>query len=139
MSEAIDRIAARAPGQQIELVGYSGGGAVAVLVAARRHDIASLRTVAGNLDTEMVNRLHNVSAMPQSLNPVDAAHQVAEIPQIHFSGDGDAVVPIDVPRHFVNQSRTHCAQVITVAGMNHTGAWATRWPDLLQVHPVCSK
>lgn len=36
MSEAVSRFAAKVPGQPIHLVGYSGGGAVAVLVAAQR-------------------------------------------------------------------------------------------------------
>lgn len=49
MSAAIDRLIL--PGQKLHLVGYSGSGAVAVLVAARRPDVVSLRTIAGNLDT----------------------------------------------------------------------------------------
>ncbi len=110
MDEAIDHVVARVPGQQINLVGYSGGGAVAVLIAARRHDVASLRTVAGNLDTEYVNRIHDVSAMPQSLNPVDVARQIAGIPQIHFSGEDDSVVPIAVPQRFVDLAHTRCAR-----------------------------
>ena len=50
MNDAVDRLVARVPGQPVNLIGYSGGGAVAVLIAARRHDVATLRTVAGNLD-----------------------------------------------------------------------------------------
>ena len=34
-------------------------GVIAVLIAFRRSDVASLRTVAGNLDPEAVNRYHN--------------------------------------------------------------------------------
>ncbi|MGF6600960.1 hypothetical protein P3T23_005699 [Paraburkholderia sp. GAS448] len=42
MNEAAMLFAARVPGQPIELVGYSGVGAQAVLIAARRTDIASI-------------------------------------------------------------------------------------------------
>jgi len=73
MNLAVSHFARQAPGQAIHLAGYSGGGAVAVLIAARRNDIASLRTVAGNLDHAAVNRLHRVSHMPASLNPTTPA------------------------------------------------------------------
>ncbi len=57
-NEALDELMRQAPGQPIHLIGYSGGAAIAVLLAVRRNDVASLRTVAGNLDTEAVNRHH---------------------------------------------------------------------------------
>ena len=34
----------------IHLIGYSGGGAIAVLTASRREDVLSVRTIAANLD-----------------------------------------------------------------------------------------
>lgn len=114
MNEAVGHVVARTPGQHINLVGYSGGGAVAVLLAARRHDVSSLRTVAGNLDTEYVNRIHDVSAMPQSLNPVDVAQTISGIPQVHFSGEDDSIVPIAVTRLFVVRANTKCAQIVPV-------------------------
>lgn len=121
----------------MNLIGYSGGGAVAVLVAARRHDVATLRTVAGNLDSEYVNRIHDVSPMPASLNPIDDARRVGAIPQIHFSGASDRIVPTRVARRFVERAGSACAQVDVVPGMTHGGAWARAWPRLLAVEPVC--
>jgi pimeloyl-ACP methyl ester carboxylesterase len=90
LGQAIDQVAA---GRTIHLIGYSGGGALAVLVAARHFDVASIRTVAGNLDHDEVNRFHGVSPMPDSLNAIDVAGAVTAVPQIHFSGGDDTVVP----------------------------------------------
>ncbi|MBF0128076.1 MAG: alpha/beta hydrolase, partial [Magnetococcales bacterium] len=59
---------ARAP--RLHLVGYSGGGAIAALLAARRADIASLRTLAGNLDHAAFTRFHKVTPLSKSLNPL---------------------------------------------------------------------
>ena len=137
MNEAVSRFAAKVPGQPVHLVGYSGGGAVAVLVAARRADIASIRTVAGNLDTEFINRLHDVSAMPESLNPIDAAPRVAMVPQLHFSGADDTVVPPDVAQRFVRATGGRCAQANIVPGLDHSGDWAGQWPALLPLAPAC--
>ncbi len=47
---AIDRAKAQTGAQRVVLVGFSGGGAVAVLAATLRDDVAFLGTVAGNLD-----------------------------------------------------------------------------------------
>ncbi|WP_338525845.1 alpha/beta hydrolase [Pseudomonas batumici] len=128
-----------AVGQQVNLVGYSGGGALAVLIAARRHDVASIRTVAGNLDHAEVNRLHRVTPMPASLNAIDVARQVASIPQIHFSGADDSVVPPSIAQRFVEASGARCATLYVVPGMTHESEWAQRWPELLAKTPVCAR
>ncbi|VVE88160.1 alpha/beta hydrolase [Pandoraea bronchicola] len=137
MDGAVGQLAARLPGQPIELVGYSGGGAIAVLVAARRHDVAALRTVAGNLDVEYVNQMHRVSPMPASRNPIDVARQVAGIAQIHFSGAQDTVVPPEVARRFASAAGGTCVKTRVVNGVTHDGDWAQRWRDLLAQTPVC--
>ncbi|ARU21300.1 short-chain dehydrogenase [Ralstonia solanacearum] len=110
-----------------------------MLVAARRTDVASIRTVAGNLDHAFVNRLHDVSSMPQSENAIDFAQRVASIPQVHFSGADDTVVPPIVALRFVEATGKRCAQARTVPGITHGGDWSRLWPRLLGVTPVCSE
>jgi hypothetical protein len=134
MNEAVDAVAA---GRRIHLIGFSGGGAVAALIAARRHDVLSLCTVAGNLDSEYVNRLHDVSAMPASLNPVDAAPALRTLPQLHFTSDADRVVPPSVAKRFVDATGGRCAQTKVVSGIAHDGDWAHVWPALLQSPVRC--
>ncbi|WP_425495689.1 alpha/beta hydrolase [Pandoraea capi] len=137
MDAEISQLAKLVPGQPLELVGFSGGGAIAVLLAARRHDVASLRTVAGNLDVEYVNELHHVSAMPDSRNPIAVASRVARIPQIHFSSAEDTVVPPDVAKRFAAAVGGACVRTSVVTGLSHDGDWAAQWRDLLAQTPVC--
>jgi poly(3-hydroxybutyrate) depolymerase len=137
MNTAVTKYLRCLPGQRVNLVGYSGGGALAVLIAARRDDVASLRTVAGNLDHVAVNRLHQVSPMLGSLNAIDVAQRVATIPQLHVSGDDDKVVPASVTRTFVAAVGA-CAQLHVVEGMAHEGDWAGKWPALLALTLPCS-
>lgn len=138
MNEAVSHFVAQVPGQRIHLAGYSGGGAVAILIAARRHDVASIRTVAGNLDSEFVNQLHHVSPMPESGNPFNFARQVATIPQMHYSGADDKVVPPEVARRFVLAADSRCVQTRTVPGMTHNSDWGQLWPALLATMPGCT-
>jgi pimeloyl-ACP methyl ester carboxylesterase len=137
VNDAITTLEAATAHQPVDLVGYSGGGALAVLVAARRQDVHSLRTVAANLDVEAVNTLHHVSAMPESLNPIDFGAAVRAIPQIHFSGARDTVVPPEIARRFGEAVGGSCALIQSVAGMTHDGDWARLWPGLLQQTPHC--
>lgn len=137
MSQAVDQVAAQVPGQKVNLVGYSGGGAVAVLVAADRKDVGSIRTVAGNLDHAEVNRLAKVSPLSGSLNAIDAARDVAAIPQIHFNGAADAVVPPVIAERFRQAAASSCVAVRTISGASHEDGWKQRWTSLLKETPEC--
>jgi dienelactone hydrolase len=137
MDSAVSRYAARAPGQPLQLIGYSGGGALAVLIAAHRTDVASIRTVAGNLDLDEFTRMHGVSPMRQSLNPMDEARNVARIAQLHFSGGQDTVVPPSVARRFATAVGGSCVRTQVVPGMKHEGPWADVWPTLLSESVDC--
>lgn len=136
-NEALDMLMRGASMQPVHLVGYSGGAAIAVLVAARRQDVASIRTVAGNLDSEAVNRFHGVSPMPDSLNPIDVAPALAPVPQIHFVSDGDTVVPPSIAIRFA-AAAPGCAHVVSVVGPSHESGWAARWAALLARIPACA-
>ncbi len=131
MDNVLSQVVTRYPGVKLELVGYSGGGNIAALLAARRTDVRSLRTVAGNLDVAYVNALHHVTAMPDAVSAIDSASALHTLPQIHFSGDADKTVPPSVARRFQRAVGGHCTQVDVVSGMAHGSDWAAIWPQLL--------
>jgi pimeloyl-ACP methyl ester carboxylesterase len=137
MDQALTLLTQHSGNRRIELVGYSGGAAIAVLLAARCHDIVNLRTIAGNLDHDRVNRYHNVSLMPASLNSMDLSEKVRDLPQLHFVGNRDAVVPEVVAHAFVEKEASACAQVIEVEGATHASGWVERWHDLVQIPLEC--
>ena len=136
MGHELDILVPETPAPRIELVGYSGGAAIAVLLAARRSDVISLRTVAGNLDHVAVNRYHNVSAMPGSLNAADFARQLSHLPQIHFSGQQDQIIPRQITQNFVQQVG-RCAKQVDLPDASHTNGWTDAWTSLLRVKPQC--
>lgn len=137
MNEALSQALSPWPDVRIDLVGYSGGGAIAALIAARRDDVRSLRTVAGNLDVAYVNAAHNVSAMPHALSAIDVAPQLANLPQIHFTGSADTTVPPATARRFQQAAGGRCVRIEEVPGMAHGSDWAAVWPSLLQQQPDC--
>ena len=128
---AIDKLMQKSGANKVRLIGFSGGGAVAVLVAAKRDDVDSLVTIAGNLDHQQVNDYHHVSSLTGSLNPKDIATKLKSIPQMHFIGRNDEVIPIEISRDFISIQKGTCAKQVIVAGVEHINGWKTQWPDLL--------
>ncbi len=134
MDVAVDRVKARFGAERLVLVGYSGGGAVATLLAARRSDVTLLVTVAGNLDHRAWTRLHRLSPLSASLNPADWRSSLGGVRQWHLAGAEDRVIPPQISRDFVaglpGQSR---AQVRVMPGYDHHCCWAQDWAELWSV------
>ncbi len=117
---------------RLHLIGYSGGGAMAVLLACRRTDVASVMTVAGNLDHDAWTRHHEVTPLYDSLNPADVAVLIRDCPQVHFFGSGDEIVPPFVVRSFVNRmGDPFGARLVEIPEFDHDCCWIKAWPGLL--------
>ena len=120
------------------LVGYDGGGAVATLLATVRSDILSIRTVAGILDHEAYTTLHNTEPLDGSLNPASKAHKLAKIPQYHFVGGQDDMVPPTIIHGYLqNIPPTNCIHSMLVQEAEHDTGWVDKWPELLKLPVTC--
>jgi len=134
VSEAINQTVLKAGAKSVELVGYSGGAAVAVLVAARRNDVSGIRTIAGNLNPDELNRYHNVSRLEGSLDPMEVAEKIKNIPQRHFIGSRDKTIPPSISESFIRKEGIVDNGSITVVyGATHSHGWLERWKELLSL------
>jgi dienelactone hydrolase len=115
--------------REVELVGYSGGGTLAVLVAERLDNVARVITIAANLDTDAWASLHGYPALSRSLNPA-VSERPHVWPELHLFGTEDEVVPrVTTSKYF---ERRADAQQRAIEGVDHTCCWVQRWPDLWQ-------
>ncbi len=134
MSAAIDAFEARAGKSRLELIGYSGGGVIATLLAAQRSDVDRVVTVAANLDVAFWTDYHAVTPLSQSLNPADFADRLDRVPQVIFVGDRDEIVPAAIISHYTQKFRGSAPiKVIAERGFSHDCCWAEHWPALLRV------
>ncbi len=132
-NKAIDILKAEAQATRLILVGYSGGGALAVLVAAERHDVAGIITVAGNLDIAYWAQRNKLSPLKNSLDPVDMAGAVATIPQVHFVGGRDDIVGPDVVQTYLKHLPANTpAWMVVMPSYTHDCCWADKWDYLLR-------
>jgi pimeloyl-ACP methyl ester carboxylesterase len=105
---------------RIVLAGYSGGGVLAALLAARRRDVACLITVAAPLDHAAWTRLHRVSPLSASLNPADYRTALASIPQVHLTGSEDRVTTPALLENFITAYPPGApARVLRLPGQDH--------------------
>jgi pimeloyl-ACP methyl ester carboxylesterase len=132
--KAIDILKEKSGAKRVELVGYSGGGAIAILVAAQRGDVSSLRTVAGNLDPKALCAYHNVSRLDGSMDPLGVAEKTANIPQRHFVGSKDKIVPLSIAESFAEKEGDKNYDTVTIVdGATHSAGWEERWAELLAI------
>jgi Serine hydrolase (FSH1) len=135
MNEAVDSLKQKYQTKSIQLIGFSGGAAVAVLIAARRQDVTSIITVAGDLDHEALSADHKTTPLKGSLNPKNVVHKIAYIPQLHLIGDKDPVVPLFLSESFVNAvngTKGIQAKRIVMRGFTHHEGWEETWQDILR-------
>ena len=133
MNEAIEKLKRQYGASELILIGYSGGGAIATLIAAKRSDIKTIITVAGNLDTDAWVRLYGLEPLSASVNPASVARSIRNIPQIHYVGAKDDVIPPAISQSFLQKMGSpNKAKVIELPNYGHVCCWTERWSELLK-------
>ena len=135
MSLAIDAARQKTGATKLHLVGFSGGGAVAALLAAQRNDVVSLMTVAGLMDHAWWTNEKGYPPLTGSLNPANVAGKLAHLPQIHFYGTNDSLIPQAVSSRFLGLAPFSNASQAGVAA-SHNKGWEQAWPVLLQTKVI---
>jgi len=120
LNAAVDQAKRMSSARKIVLAGYSGGGVMAALVAARRDDVALLMTVASPLDHAAWTTHHKVTPLHASLSVVAVQQELARLPQLHVVGADDKVVPPFLMQDFLRRYPSDTpAELVTLPGIDH--------------------
>jgi hypothetical protein len=128
MAAAARRFLGARGGKEIRWFGYSGGGALAMLLAARVEETASVVTVAANLDIALWTRLRGFGPLASSLNPAAGPGLPARVRQRHYAGEKDEIVPPLV----VAAGPIPPGTLVVIPGYDHRRCWAALWPHILR-------
>lgn len=134
-SQALDQAKIRLGATSLHLVGYSGGGGLAILLAQQRNDVLSVTTIAGLLDIDCWVKEKNFSPLIGSLNPASKAKTIKSLPQIHFFGTKDIIIPPKMSSHFQTLAPFNDFTLVEV-DTNHWDLWIELSPELFEKHIV---
>ena len=127
MAAALDRLSADY--SAFVLLGYSGGGTLAMLMAERLPKTETVITVAGNLDTARWAEFHKQQPLSGSLNPATRPSLPSRIRQMHFAGaDDDNVPPALIHDSIALQQG---ARFKVFPKQDHSCCWREVWPEIL--------
>ncbi|MGE3319426.1 MAG: hypothetical protein AB7I18_09010 [Candidatus Berkiella sp.] len=133
----LDQISAK-HGTDFLLIGFSGGASIAALIASDRKDIVGLITVAGDLNHIALNRYHHTTPLTGSLNPMDVASKLKNLPQKHWSGGKDKTVPIFIASQFSKAvNNPSCCHIEILPEAEHHAGWVKKWSEMIQQPLEC--
>lgn len=127
MMQTIRELMHRSEASETIVIGHSGGGTLAVLIAERMEGIAAVVTIAANLDIDAWTTHHGYLPLSESLNP---ASSTREHPwrEIHIAGRRDQVVPLDTTAAYFE--RYPNAERWVLDKHSHACCWLEAWPQL---------
>lgn len=102
-NEVINKIKEEYQNESFSFIGYSGGAAIASLVANDRDDVTHFISVSGNLDTQLWTKMKGLNPLTGSLNPADYTNNLHSVKQYHLHGNNDRVIPFEVTKSYMNQ------------------------------------
>ena len=127
MAAALAKFSAAYDG--LVIIGHSGGGALAALLAEKVSKVVMIVTMAGNMDTFAWSIHHNYQPLKESLNPADRPPLPNHILQIHYAGADDTVIEADWIQDFAD--RQHRAEFHRLLDVDHVEGWEEFWPQVL--------
>jgi len=132
MATVLNKIIQRYKTKQLYLVGYSGGGVLAMLLAERLKQVKKVMTIAANLDVAAWAEQHQYSPLRFSLNPAERLHLYKDLPQHHFAGRQDNNVSLDITTSFVNKQNQAQIKLSIFDQFDHKCCWLDIWPEIVK-------
>jgi len=110
------------------LIGFSGGGALSMLLAARVPEVVAVVTLAGNLDIDAWADVHGYTRLRRSLNPVREWPLSEGAVQLHYAGAQDRQVPPALSREAVRHTG---GELALLPETRHQTGWERHWAGIL--------
>lgn len=133
MGDALRQLVARWQPRAVLLVGYSGGGVLALAIAEQMTLPVYVVTLGSNLDVRAWTDYHGYLPLDGSRDPARSPARYASLPQLHLQGARDSSVPPATTAGYT--AALPKAAVLTLQDADHRCCWAAPWKRLLRDRP----
>jgi hypothetical protein len=129
MAAAIRHVMSDNAHDEAIIIGYSGGGTLARLVASLVPGVTGVLTVNANLDIDAWTELNAYLSLRDSINPAKAHPLPAAILHVQAIGDKDVVVRPEITEQYRKSGQS--IEVWRFPDFGHVCCWLEAWPDIL--------
>ncbi len=113
----------------VVLIGFSGGGTLAMLMAEKIKQATQVITINGNLDIDNWTRQNGYTPLFGSLNPVEREPLPEKIKQLHLIGGKDKnIAKTAIIKHYQGLRNV---EVKVYPNHTHQCCWSDIWPNTL--------
>jgi hypothetical protein len=126
MAEALKR--SIPSGRKLVLIGFSGGGVLASLLANRLPEVVAVVTLAANLDIEAWSDYHGYTRLQASLNPAEQQPLAEDVVQLHYVGAKDKRITPELSRSAIHHPG---GKLKLLPDTSHDKGWERHWPAIL--------
>jgi len=130
MAAALEKLISIHHIQSLVLIGHSGGGTLAMLLAELITETKVLVTLAGNLDIDSWADTHGYSRLQGSLNPARRKPLPSSIRQYHYLGKRDRNIKVSMTLPVVNKQDN--SELLLLDHYGHDCCWEADWLDFLK-------
>jgi pimeloyl-ACP methyl ester carboxylesterase len=122
------------PTQAVVLIGFSGGGYIALSLVAEFEHVEGVITVAGNINLEVFARYHKIMR-PDSFALPSA---YLSVPQLYLTGDNDRVISPALTREILKHlPQDACYKHKVFKTTDHSGPWSIPWAQFDALRRRC--
>lgn len=128
LDNAVEYIVHDYPNVGVELIGHSGGGVMAALLAANRDDVACLITLAAPLDLDAWTRSSGFDDFKDALNPALLSAARLNLQEKHYWGRDDILVPPTSVGAYT--TRVLPGDISIIDNVGHSAGWNKHWAEI---------
>jgi pimeloyl-ACP methyl ester carboxylesterase len=128
ITQALKEFCAQRGYGEVVLIGHSGGGTLALLIAERVPQTVAVVTLAANYDIDIWADHHGYQRLSDSLNPAKRAVKTG-IAEWHLLGQRDNNIP---PALFQQALQQRPNSHVEIVDADHGHGWQAIWPQMLK-------
>lgn len=134
MCTAANQLSRQLGAETVQLIGYSGGGAIVIGMSACTDHLVALSTIAGNLDPQAWADYHGYSPLDDLSPLMPAAIRHGEVSEVHWQCHDDLNVPPSITDDYF-AARQRAVRHI-VKSCSHATGWKQYWSQIIDLPEV---